>query len=189
MTDTPPEAPPIEPTTVPATWESLGLTPTYVRQSLLDLAEDQVRTEGQVARLNKLTPIAVGLSVGGAGLSLFSFKMVSNLIKGMTQLALALQAVQEHLGMAPPAPTPMPPVPDKRKEPTGPSATRVEPVPEYPQPVDEFVDYDAMDNNGKVVDLSTGEGLDDEPEELPEDVAEALMADNPPDFHGGDTVH
>ena len=143
----------------PKTWEEAGLTPAYVKVSLEDLANDQIDMENSLSSLQFQIKVVAGTAVMGLALSALLVKMTRMIVAQVQQVAVSLYQTQQHVGLV--------------------DAPVQESKPVKTEPVEDD-DDDAV---------SSASLYDPGPQEVPADVAEAIVSEPlPADPHddGGD---
>lgn len=144
--------------TVSYTFEDVGITPTYLKTALEDLANDQIRMEDDIAGTRRTVMVVGGTTMFTLFGLLLLIRMQQKLAGALQQVAGSLLATQEHVGMfrpvnsaeVAPDPIPQPPIQDKK------------------------VDRDWTEAN-TVVDI--GSGYDPGPQDIPAHVREAVESE------------
>jgi hypothetical protein len=106
--------------------EDLGLSPAYVKRTLEDLAQDQMRTEADVAKVSRMVMLAGGVGLVAVGIGVLNMKINKALMGNLQQIGGAVLTTQEYVGMHQ-ANTPYNPAVDARPMPVSTEPVREDP--------------------------------------------------------------
>ena len=143
--------------TVSLTFDDVGLTPTYLKTTIEDLANDQIQMEQAIAANRTMAFIALSAGLMGVALGVLSVKMAKLVVNNMGQLGEALYATQQHVGMVP-----VPPAPIVVEE--SPSEEKLRVNRDHGQQIQQEA-------------VVIGDGYDPGPQDVPEDVRAAVESE------------